>query len=329
LKLKILLGTFIVGIFFLFQVISQINNNTLPKTYFVFCEVGEGDGAILITRENVFLIDAGRDGRMTECLQRHLPFWKRDITGVILTHPDADHMNGLNSVIKSYRVKWLFSNFSPNKSGEYRKLYDALVNSGVVVESFVAGEQINVKNLNSKFEIASLWPLNQHHEYESTNLFSTISTVTIGASQFLMLADSEIATQLNLLPQITKMQNANLKNQNDNAKLKILGDIRGNQLEISENPSDNNKKQSDKSESGNNKYLVVKVSHHGSAKNFSYTLMREVSPQYAIVSVGKNSYGHPGKKVLELLEKLGIKILRTDKTGDIIFECESKCLLKN
>ena len=77
------------------------------------------------------------------------------------------------------------------------------------------------------------------------------------------------------------------------------------------------------------KYLAVKMSHHGSAKNFSYTLMREVLPKYAIISVGKNNYGHPGKNVVKLLEKLGIKILRTDEQGDVVFECESKCLRKN
>ncbi len=282
-KQKLLLASLIIILFLSFQVPAFINEFTNTKTLFIFCNVGEGDGAVLITRENVFLIDAGRDSRMVECLSRYLSFWRRNITGVILTHPDADHMNGLNSVIKSYRVKWLFSNFSPNKSGEYRKLYDALVNSGVVVKSFVAGEQITVKNLNYKFEIASLWPLNQHHEYESTNLFSTISTVTINESKFLMLADSEIATQIVNLLEIIK---------------------------------------------GKGKYLAVKVSHHGSSKNFSYTLMREISPEYAIISVGKNNYGHPGKKVLGLLEKLGIKTLRTDETRDVVFECEKKCALR-
>jgi len=41
-------------------------------------------------------------------------------------------------------------------------------------------------------------------------------------------------------------------------------------------------------------------------------------PQIAVISLGKNnSYGHPHQEVLDILNKYGIKILRTDLDGDI------------
>lgn len=281
----------LIFILFLLFIGLQIPLLFSSKTLLVFCNVGEGDGAFIKRGSTLFLIDAGRDSRMRQCLERYLPFWQTAITGIILTHPDADHMNGIKSVIQRYSVKWLFSNFSPNKTGDFRKIYDALVNSGVSIKTFEKGEEINFKiprsqdskeNDNMTIEISSLWPEGMHKESEKTNLFSTIAALTIGKSRFLMLADSEIGTQLELLSQI--------------------------------------KAQS---------YMAVKLAHHGSNKNFSLTLMRELNPKYAIISVGTNKYGHPGKKVIDAIQNLGIEMLRTDIHKDIIFECEEVCELTN
>lgn len=64
---------------------------------------------------------------------------------------------------------------------------------------------------------------------------------------------------------------------------------------------------------------LLKVSHHGSAGATSYRFLREVMPQYAIISVGKsNSYGHPTEEVLSKLRDADTKVFRTDMQGDII-----------
>jgi len=62
---------------------------------------------------------------------------------------------------------------------------------------------------------------------------------------------------------------------------------------------------------------ILKVSHHGSKYSSSDYFLENVSPEIAVIQVGKNSYGHPTKAVLERLEKFDIKVLRTDLNGDI------------
>ena len=63
---------------------------------------------------------------------------------------------------------------------------------------------------------------------------------------------------------------------------------------------------------------VLKVSHHGSDTSTSYPFLREVMPQYAVISVGKdNMYGHPSESVLSRLEDAGVMVYRTDYHGDI------------
>lgn len=64
---------------------------------------------------------------------------------------------------------------------------------------------------------------------------------------------------------------------------------------------------------------VLKVGHHGSDTSTSYVWLREIMPQYAVISVGKgNSYGHPTEEVLSRLRDAEVKTYRTDMQGDII-----------
>lgn len=66
---------------------------------------------------------------------------------------------------------------------------------------------------------------------------------------------------------------------------------------------------------------VLKVGHHGSDTSTSYVFLREVMPQYAIISVGAgNSYGHPTEAVLSCLRDADVQVYRTDLQGDIIAE---------
>lgn len=72
----------------------------------------------------------------------------------------------------------------------------------------------------------------------------------------------------------------------------------------------------------NNVYLksdVLKVGHHGSKNSTSENFLKAVEPQAAIISVGKNTYGHPNEAILGRLQDLGAQILRTDERGDISY----------
>lgn len=64
---------------------------------------------------------------------------------------------------------------------------------------------------------------------------------------------------------------------------------------------------------------VLKVGHHGSETSTSYRFLRAVTPQFAVISVGKgNSYGHPHEAALSRLKDADVTVYRTDLQGDII-----------
>lgn len=70
---------------------------------------------------------------------------------------------------------------------------------------------------------------------------------------------------------------------------------------------------------------VLKVGHHGSDTSTSYPFLREIMPQYAVISVGTgNSYGHPTEETLSRLRDADVKVFRTDMQGDIVFTSDGK-----
>lgn len=64
---------------------------------------------------------------------------------------------------------------------------------------------------------------------------------------------------------------------------------------------------------------VLKVAHQGSRTSSTEPYLTAVRPGLAVISVGKNDYGHPHPEVVERLRSFGIQTLRTDEEGDIEF----------
>jgi competence protein ComEC len=65
---------------------------------------------------------------------------------------------------------------------------------------------------------------------------------------------------------------------------------------------------------------ILKAGHHGSRTSTSRELIEAVNPEYLVISSGRdNTYGHPHLETIKKADQFGIKILRTDQRGDVIF----------
>lgn len=65
---------------------------------------------------------------------------------------------------------------------------------------------------------------------------------------------------------------------------------------------------------------ILKIAHHGSKNGTSQKVLDAVKPREAVISVGKNSYGHPAESVLKMLENSLILVHRIDQKGDVVFK---------
>ena len=74
---------------------------------------------------------------------------------------------------------------------------------------------------------------------------------------------------------------------------------------------------------------ILKLAHHGGHCDMSESTIKKASPSVAVASCGKyNNYGHPDKRVLDFLEKLGCEVYRTDKNGAVTIRADKNAKFK-
>jgi len=63
---------------------------------------------------------------------------------------------------------------------------------------------------------------------------------------------------------------------------------------------------------------IVKVAHHGSKYSSSTEFYEQTTPQYAVISVGSNTYGHPTSEAMDRISSFA-QVIRTDESGSVKF----------
>lgn len=87
-----------------------------PTNYFSyevsFIDVGQGDSIFIRIHNNAVLIDTGGDHRFDMAKEVLIPFLRsknvRKLDALIITHPDFDHNGAKDSLLKNFRVSFLF-----------------------------------------------------------------------------------------------------------------------------------------------------------------------------------------------------------------------------
>jgi competence protein ComEC len=266
-----------------------------PRFRMIACDVGQGDGILLVKGSAQVIVDGGPSGeRMLACLERHVPFWDRTIELIVLTNTDYDHMNGLSAVLDRYKVMQFVTSDGVHKSAALDKFRDALTRFGVGVVAVEQGDVIYVRGGDS-IELKVLWPPEANEEYVA--VFTDQMDKT---EREQILGVSAKRGDLNERSVVLKILE-------DGKSYLLMGDA-GFQAE---------------KELVNSGILedidYLKVGHHGSKYASSLEFLEVVRPEVAVISVGeKNRYGHPTVETLSRLEQIGAKLRRTDLEGDIM-----------
>jgi len=69
---------------------------------------------------------------------------------------------------------------------------------------------------------------------------------------------------------------------------------------------------------------ILKLGHHGSSTSTTLEFLDKVNPSIAVITVGKNNFGHPSQKIIERLEDKNIRMYRTDEDGTIIIRTNGR-----
>ena len=259
------------------------------KLHLVACDVGQGDAILAIYGSYQILFDGGPGKDVVSCLGKYIPFWDKEIEVVVLTHPEKDHYGGLVYVFREYKVDYFIANSLDSGSNEYSVLKNLVGGGATKVVNPTTGMNVRLGLIH----LDIVWPskdfLTANNVSYSSNVLG-ISSEKDGVNEFsvvakLSLGDFDAILTGDIDQGISNMLvEKNLINQAD----------------------------------------YVKIPHHGSKNGITQKLLEKLNPAFAVISVGKNSYGHPYKEILDMLEVLGIRYERTDKYGDIEIVTDGK-----
>ncbi|MGN0962468.1 MAG: DNA internalization-related competence protein ComEC/Rec2, partial [Clostridia bacterium] len=68
---------------------------------------------------------------------------------------------------------------------------------------------------------------------------------------------------------------------------------------------------------------LLKIPHHGSKNSYDEDFYRAADPDAVVISVGKNSYGHPADQVISYWERHYADVYRTDEAGAVTVTVDS------
>lgn len=109
-------------------------------------DVGQGDAILLSQGDERVLVDGGPDHKVTQTLPESLPIFAQDFSLVVMTHPHADHIDGLFDVLERYTVRELVipDVAGIEKIGRLSELLALAKKNDVVVRRVVRGDVLEV-----------------------------------------------------------------------------------------------------------------------------------------------------------------------------------------
>ena len=259
-----------------FGVLLILSFQNFGKFRLVACDVGQGDGMLLVSPSGKqIVVDGGPGTKIVDCLSQNMPFWDRTVELVVATHAQKDHMEGLLEVMARYKVKMIAETKVNNGSELYREWEKAVKEEEAKVYIAKKGDRLKIDRLT----LDILWPdaqkLNSWQMTSPSDLNESAIVLRTNYGQFCVYLTADIPKET----------------------LQGLVD---------------------------KKCQILKISHHGSKTGTNTEIINEVSPRLAIIQVGKNSYGHPTKEVIDLLTSKAVKILRNDTNGIIKITSDDK-----
>ena len=163
-----------------------------------FLDVGQGDGILIRGGGKTVLIDAGiKRARVADQL-RALDVTSLDL--VITSHPHADHMGGMEDVVRSFPIGLYIDNGMTHTTQTYESLMRAIEELDVPYRSGRSGLELK---LGDEAVINVLLPgttlLSDTRSDLNSN--SVVVTLTHGEIDFLFTGDAEMPTETLLMRQ--------------------------------------------------------------------------------------------------------------------------------
>lgn len=152
-----------------------------------FIDVGQAEAILITTSEgNTMLIDAGDNSDedyMVEFLNKK---GIKKLDFVIGTHPHADHIGGLDSVIRNFEIGQIYMPKVAHTTKTFEDVLLAVKEKGLKIMTAKAGVTLG---LDDRMQIEMMGPVSD--SYSNLNDYSAVIRLKYGTMTFLFTGDAE------------------------------------------------------------------------------------------------------------------------------------------
>jgi competence protein ComEC len=154
----------------------------------VFCDVGQGDAALIQFPENEeVLVDTGPNNSVLNCLGKNMAFYDRKISSIFLSHLDSDHIAGVLDVLDNYEVGIIYLTNENKASSVFKKISEKISEKNIQKKLIYKGQRFNYGN----YSIETLWP--DHSTFSDSlldsNEYSAVLKLNDGKVNYLFTGD--------------------------------------------------------------------------------------------------------------------------------------------
>ena len=127
------------NIFIYYSIFLYLNS----EDFLLAPDIGQGKSFILKEGKNVIVYDTGKDDfKILKALNNNLPFFKRNIDIVIISHPDIDHYLSLSTLSDKYEIRLLLINETSLNDYSFNKLLENLEKKKLKIFFIDKGDRI-------------------------------------------------------------------------------------------------------------------------------------------------------------------------------------------
>jgi competence protein ComEC len=160
----------------------------------VMCDVGQGDGLVLRDQSGIAIaIDTGpRDGGFGDCL---VELGVHELAAVVMTHFHADHVGGLQNVLRGVAVQEVFSTITDDPEDQARLARETATFYGKPITALRAGHVLRFGDS----ELSVIWPERVVHQGSEANNTSVVLLGQVNDIPILLTGDIEPEAQAEVM----------------------------------------------------------------------------------------------------------------------------------
>ncbi len=212
-NLTLVLAVFLIAVVMLgrqFKPSVSPNGTTGAKTEIHFIDVGQGDASLIVSGDNVALIDGGKQSAGDAVVDYLTRNGISDLDVVIATHPHEDHIGGLVDVLEAFDVESIYLSDEAMDTRIYEKFLDAIDAEGIDPQFPDIGDTIPLGDSDAVFTVLAPGANSSETYGNDPNTWSLVMRLDAEGCSALFTGDTTAQVEQDMIENEYSLLNCNV-----------------------------------------------------------------------------------------------------------------------